>query len=51
MFGGGDGYEALPRGKVLIYPSGGALLASMVMDHIKRQREIAPRVEGAGSHG
>ena len=46
MFGGGDGYEALARGEVVIDPSGGPLLASMVMDHIKQQREIAPRVEG-----
>jgi 5'-nucleotidase / UDP-sugar diphosphatase len=46
MYRGGDGYEALGRGEVLIDPSGGTLLASMVMDHIKQQGEIAPRVEG-----
>ena len=46
MFRGGDGYEALARGEVVIDPSGGALLASMVMDYIKKQGEIAPRVEG-----
>ena len=47
MFRGGDGYEALARGEVLIDLSGGTLLANMVMDHIKQQREIAPTsVEG-----
>ena len=46
MFGGGDGYRALARGQVVIDLSGGPLLASMVMDYIKQQREIAPRVEG-----
>jgi 5'-nucleotidase / UDP-sugar diphosphatase len=46
MFRGGDGYAALGRGAVLIDPSAATLLASMVMDHIKQQGEIAPAVEG-----
>jgi 2',3'-cyclic-nucleotide 2'-phosphodiesterase (5'-nucleotidase family) len=46
MYRGGDGYEALGRGETLIDPAAATLLASMVMDHIKQQREIAPRVEG-----
>lgn len=46
MYSGGDGYEALGRGKPLIDPSGGTLLASTVMDYIARQGEIAPAVEG-----
>ncbi len=46
VFGGGDGYEALTRGKALIDASGGTLMASMVMDYIASQDEIAPQVEG-----
>jgi 2',3'-cyclic-nucleotide 2'-phosphodiesterase (5'-nucleotidase family) len=46
VYGGGDGYAALSRGKPLIDPSGGTLLANMVADYIARQREIAPETEG-----
>ena len=46
IFGGGDGYAALGRGKPLIDASAATLVASTVMDYIARQREIAPRVEG-----
>ena len=46
IYGGGDGYEALARGEPLIDPSGGTLLASIVMDYIAKQGEIAPAVEG-----
>jgi 5'-nucleotidase / UDP-sugar diphosphatase len=46
VYGGGDGYEALSKGKALIDASGGTLMASMVMDYITRKGEIAPQVEG-----
>lgn len=46
MYEGGDGYEALGRGEVLVHPSGGTLLVNLVMDYIEKQGEIAPRVEG-----
>jgi 5'-nucleotidase / UDP-sugar diphosphatase len=46
VYGGGDGYEALSRGTALIDPSGGTLLANMVMAYIERQGEIAPQLEG-----
>jgi 5'-nucleotidase / UDP-sugar diphosphatase len=46
VYGGGDGYEALSRGKALIDPSGGTLLASMVMDYIEQEGEVAPATEG-----
>jgi 2',3'-cyclic-nucleotide 2'-phosphodiesterase (5'-nucleotidase family) len=46
VYGGGDGYAALARGKPVIDPSAGTLMASMVMDHIARQGSIAPKVEG-----
>jgi 2',3'-cyclic-nucleotide 2'-phosphodiesterase (5'-nucleotidase family) len=44
--GGGDGYEALSRGKPLIDASGATLMASMVMDYIAKKGEVAPAVEG-----
>ncbi|HSA80085.1 MAG TPA: 5'-nucleotidase C-terminal domain-containing protein [Geminicoccaceae bacterium] len=46
IFGGGDGYEALARGKAIIDASAGTLMATTVMDHIAQQGEIAPKVEG-----
>jgi 2',3'-cyclic-nucleotide 2'-phosphodiesterase (5'-nucleotidase family) len=46
VYGGGDGYAALSRGTPLIGPSGATLLTTMVIDHIARQGEIAPRLEG-----
>jgi 2',3'-cyclic-nucleotide 2'-phosphodiesterase (5'-nucleotidase family) len=42
---GGDGYDALARGKALIDGSGATLMASMVMAYIEQQREVAPAVE------
>jgi 2',3'-cyclic-nucleotide 2'-phosphodiesterase (5'-nucleotidase family) len=45
IYGGGDGYAALARGKPLIGASGGPLLTSMVIDYIARQGQIAPRLE------
>jgi 5'-nucleotidase/UDP-sugar diphosphatase len=46
VYGGGDGYEALSRGTALIDPSGGTLLATMVIDYIAERGEIAPQIEG-----
>jgi 5'-nucleotidase / UDP-sugar diphosphatase len=46
VYGGGDGYAVLSRGTPLIGPSGATLLTTMVIDHIARQGEIAPRLEG-----
>jgi 2',3'-cyclic-nucleotide 2'-phosphodiesterase (5'-nucleotidase family) len=46
VYGGGDGYAVLSRATPLIDPSGAILLTTMVIDHIARQREIAPRLEG-----
>jgi len=46
IFAGGDGYAALTRGKAIIDASAGTLMASMVMDYIAQQGEIAPQVEG-----
>jgi 2',3'-cyclic-nucleotide 2'-phosphodiesterase (5'-nucleotidase family) len=46
VYGGGAGYDALTGGKAIIDALGGTLMASMVMDYIARQGEIAPQVEG-----
>jgi 2',3'-cyclic-nucleotide 2'-phosphodiesterase (5'-nucleotidase family) len=46
IYGGGDGYAALGRGKALIDPSGGTPMATMVMDHIAAKGSIAPKLEG-----
>ena len=51
IYGGGDGYAALSRGRPLIDASGATLLASMVIDYIARQGEIAPRLEGRITRG
>ena len=46
IFAGGDGYAALSRGRRLIDASAATLLATMVMDHIAKQGEIAPKLDG-----
>ena len=46
IYGGGDGYAALSRGKPVIDPSGGTLMATMVMDHIAATGSVAPELEG-----
>ncbi len=43
---GGDGYAAFTRGKLLIYASGGKLMATMVMDYIAAKGSVAPKLEG-----
>ena len=44
--GGGDGYAALKKGKVIIGVAGGPLMATVVMDHIAAKGSITPKVEG-----
>ena len=46
IYGGGDGYDALTRGKAIIDPSGAVLLATVVMNYIQAKGDIAPSVEG-----
>jgi 2',3'-cyclic-nucleotide 2'-phosphodiesterase (5'-nucleotidase family) len=46
IYGGGDGYDALTRGKTIIDPSGAVLLATVVMNYIEAKGDIAPSVEG-----
>jgi 2',3'-cyclic-nucleotide 2'-phosphodiesterase (5'-nucleotidase family) len=46
IFGGGDGYEALSRGKALVDASAATLMANMVMNYITAKGEVAPAVEG-----
>jgi len=46
MFKGGDGYSSLSKGKALIDPSGGTLMATTVMGYIAAQGSVAPQVEG-----
>jgi 2',3'-cyclic-nucleotide 2'-phosphodiesterase (5'-nucleotidase family) len=46
IFGGGDGYAALGRGKPLIDASAARLLASTVIDAIAAQGKIAPKTDG-----
>lgn len=47
MLGGGDGYSALGRGKVLVDPSGATLMATTVMNYVTALGgKAAPTVEG-----
>jgi len=46
MAGGGDGYAALSRGKVLTDPRFAKLMATAVSDYIARQGTVAPQLEG-----
>jgi 2',3'-cyclic-nucleotide 2'-phosphodiesterase (5'-nucleotidase family) len=46
IFGGGDGYAALTRGKPLIDPSGGKLMATTVMEYIAAKGSVSPKLEG-----
>jgi len=43
---GGDGYDVLKKGKVLVDASGATLLAGMVMNYIKVKGTVSPKVEG-----
>ena len=44
--GGGDGYKVFKKGEVLINASKATIMASMVMDYIKANRSVSPKVEG-----
>jgi 2',3'-cyclic-nucleotide 2'-phosphodiesterase (5'-nucleotidase family) len=46
MYEGGDGYASLTKGKAIIDKSGGALMASVVMDYVQARGSVAPKVEG-----
>lgn len=46
MAGGGDGYETLKQGKILIDASGATLMATQVMNYIEAKKEVSPSVEG-----
>ena len=46
MMAGGDGYASLTKGKPVIDASGGALMASVVMDYIAAKGTVSPAVEG-----
>jgi 5'-nucleotidase/UDP-sugar diphosphatase len=46
IFGGGDGYTALGRGKPLIDASAATLMATTVMNYIAGEDKIAPKVDG-----
>jgi 2',3'-cyclic-nucleotide 2'-phosphodiesterase (5'-nucleotidase family) len=46
IYSGGDGYDALAKGRAIIDPSGAVLLASVVMNYIQAKGDVAPEVEG-----
>ncbi len=46
LAGGGDGYAALTRGKLLSDTRFAKLLATTVADYIERQGTVAPEIEG-----
>ncbi|MGO4728145.1 MULTISPECIES: bifunctional metallophosphatase/5'-nucleotidase [unclassified Inquilinus] len=46
MAGGGDGYAAMTRGKVLVDASAGRLMATVVMDYVTSVGTVAPKVDG-----
>lgn len=46
MIGGGDGYTAFSKGKVLVDPSAAHLMASDVIDYITAKKTIDVKVDG-----
>ena len=46
MIGGGDGYTAFAKGKVLVDPSAAHLMASDVIDYITAKKTIDAKVDG-----
>ena len=46
IYAGGDGYEALTRGRAIIDSSGATLMATMVMDYVAKMGSVAPKVDG-----
>lgn len=45
MWGGGDGYKTLNKGKTLIDASGATLMATTVMNYIAGRGSVSPKVE------
>lgn len=45
MWGGGDGYKTLNKGKTLVDASGATLMATTVMNYITAKGTISPKVE------
>ncbi len=43
---GGDEYESLKKGKLIIDALGGTLMASQVIDYIEKLGTVAPKIEG-----
>ncbi|MBT3359091.1 MAG: bifunctional metallophosphatase/5'-nucleotidase [Rhodospirillales bacterium] len=46
MGGGGDGYKALKKGKMLIDASAATLMATTVMNYVTAKGTVAPKIEG-----
>ncbi|HRK23478.1 MAG TPA: 5'-nucleotidase C-terminal domain-containing protein [Beijerinckiaceae bacterium] len=46
MYGGGDGYSALGRGRTLIGKTDGTLMANVVMAYIRKLGTVESKVEG-----
>jgi 5'-nucleotidase/UDP-sugar diphosphatase len=46
MAGGGDGYAALAKGKVLTDPRAATLMATMVMEYIQAKGTVSPQLDG-----
>jgi 5'-nucleotidase/UDP-sugar diphosphatase len=46
MFGGGDGYSALGRGRTLIGKTDGTLMANVVMSYVRKLGKVESKVEG-----
>ena len=46
IYGGGDGYAALARGKAIIDASAATLMATTVMDYIEKLGAVSPKIEG-----
>ena len=46
MIGGGDGYTAFSKGKVLVDPSAAHLMASDVIDYITAKKNVDVKVDG-----
>lgn len=46
MFGGGDGYSALGRGRTLIGKTDGTLMANVVMGYVRKIGKVESKVEG-----
>ncbi len=46
IYGGGDGYSALSKGRAIVDASGAPLMATMVMDYVSGKGTVAPAVEG-----